>query len=127
MVRTKTRASDIEGIGLFADQAIPKGTVVWKYKPGFDLLMTEEEVAQLSEPAREQFHNYAFLDEKYEQYMLCGDDGRFFNHSVNPNCDDSVEDVTTAMRDIEPGEELTVDYRTFYADIQDHPEVAEVR
>jgi uncharacterized protein len=43
VVRTKTKASEIAGIGLFADQFIPKGTVVWKYQPDFDLLLSEED------------------------------------------------------------------------------------
>jgi SET domain-containing protein len=55
--------------------------------------------------------------------MLCGDDGRFFNHSENPNCDESVKDLTTAIKNIEIGEELTVDYRVFYGDINDHSEI----
>ena len=55
--------------------------------------------------------------------MLCGDDGRFFNHSSTPSCDDSADDITVAVRDIEIGEELTVDYTTFYGDMESHAEV----
>lgn len=122
-VKTKIRSSEIQGIGLFAEQLIPKGEIVWKFMPGFDLLLTKEEIQNLSPVARAQVRNYAFLDKKYQKYMLCGDDGRFFNHSTDPNCDDSDSDITIANKDIQQGEELTVDYTAFYGDIYDHPEV----
>ena len=38
MVKTKIGPSGIAGISLFADQIIPKGTVVWRYQECFDLL-----------------------------------------------------------------------------------------
>lgn len=125
VIKTKIAPSLIAGIGLFAEEFIPKGAPVWKYMQGFDLLLSKEQIEQLSPPAQEQFYNYAFVDKKYGKYMLCGDDGRFFNHSTIPNCDDSGEDITLAVRDIEVGEELTVDYRAFYGDIADHPEIKE--
>ena len=121
-VRTKLRQSKISGIGLFADQQILKGTVVWRFEPSLDILLSKEEVTKLSEPAQKQFYNYAFLDKTYKKYLLCGDDGRFFNHSEYPNCDDSLQDKTIALKDIDKGEELTVNYRTFYDDFEAHAE-----
>lgn len=54
-------------------------------------------------------------------YILCADNARFFNHSDNPNThvvedpeDEETADV--ASKDIQIGEELTVDYREFDAD-----------
>ncbi len=122
-VETKIAASNVQGIGLFANQAIPRGTVVWRFMPGFDLLMPKESIEKLSEPAKKQFYNYAYLDKAHGEYLLCSDDARFFNHSDQPNCDDGKEDVTIAMRDIQPGEELLVNYKDFYGDISDHTEI----
>lgn len=123
MVKTKIAPSKISGIGLFADQLIPKGTIVWQFNKDFDLLFSEEEINNLSEPAKEQFINYAYLDKKYSKYLLCSDDARFFNHSESYNCDERVDDITTAVRDIEKGEELTVNYKDFYGDIDNHKEI----
>ncbi len=123
MVKTKIAPSKIAGIGLFADQFIPKGTIVWKYQSGFDLLLSEEDVEKLSDPAKQQFYNYSYLDKKHGKYMLCSDDARFFNHSDNFNCDERENDITTAIRDIEKGEELTVNYKDFYGDIEKHSEI----
>jgi hypothetical protein len=123
LVKTKIGPSPIAGIGLFANEYIKKGTLVWQYHPDIDLLFSKEQIDTLSPVSKEQFYKYAFLDKKYNKYMLCGDDGRFFNHSDEPNCDDSKDDITIALRDILPGEELTVDYWSFYGDIDDHKEL----
>lgn len=122
-VKTKIAPSDINGIGLFAEEKILAGSVVWKFNPALDILLPKEEVEKLTEIEKEQFLKYAFFDKDHKKYMLCGDDGRFFNHSENPNCDESVKDLTTAIKNIEIGEELTVDYRVFYGDINDHSEI----
>ena len=58
------------------------------------------------------------------QYILCSDDARFFNHSDTPNTESREvagedEVITVAKRDIQPGEELTDDYRTFEAHLVD--------
>ena len=125
LVKTILGQSNISGIGLFTDESIKKGTVVWKYNTTFDHLFTKEEMNQLSDAAKEQLHKYAYFDEKYGKYLLCGDDARFFNHSDNPNCLDNIsdEDISVAGRDIEKGEELTCNYKTFYSNLSEHPEI----
>lgn len=123
MVKTQIGPSKISGIGLFADQFIPEGTVVWKFQEGFDLLLSKEQIDKLSKPAQIQFYNYSYLDKKYNKYMLCSDDARFFNHSENFNCDERIDDTTTATKNIEIGDELTVNYKDFYGDINNHSEI----
>ena len=117
LVKTKIGQSKINGIGLFADQFIAKGTLVQKFMPGFDLIIPESEIQKLSEPAREQFLKYAYKN-KDGQYILCFDDTRFLNHSDNPNLisNDPVEEIDIAAKDIQKGEELTVNYKEFDAD-----------
>ncbi|MDP2856153.1 MAG: SET domain-containing protein [bacterium] len=121
LVKTKIGPSKINGIGLFADQFIPKGTQVWKYQPGFDLKIDKSEPMYLSEPSKAQFLKYAYLNSKTNKYILCFDDARFFNHSDNPNCieaaySDDEETRDVAAKDIQAGEELTYNYKTFDAD-----------
>lgn len=120
LVETKIGPSNISGIGLFANQFISKGTPTWKFKPGFDLKIDKGELANLSEPAKEQVLNYAYLSPNTGKYILCFDDARFFNHSDNPNCvgasptDDGID---IAARDIQAGEELTCNYKEFDQDV----------
>ncbi len=117
LIKTKIGPSKIEGIGLFADEFIAKGTMVQKFQPGFDLVISENEISKLSEPAREQFLKYAYKN-KTGNYILCFDNTRFLNHSDNPNLisDDPDEEVDFAARDIQAGEELTVNYKDFDLD-----------
>ena len=120
MVRTRLGVSRIHGIGLFADQFIPKGTVTWRFTEGFDLRLPQSALDVLSPFAREQVLKYAYFDERLSLYELCSDDARFFNHADDPNTR-SVESPTgghidIATRDIAKGEELTCDYRTFDRD-----------
>src|SRR5215203_6934888 len=121
LVKTKLDVSRIHGIGLFAEQFIPKDTVVWKFHPLIDLIFTREQIEELAADAREQVKKYSYRDIHTGLYVLCGDDARFFNHTANPNCLDSYhshekEGITVACRNIAPGEELTCDYGLFDLD-----------
>ncbi len=119
LVKTKVGPSAIEGVGLFADEFILKGTRYWELVPGFDHILTDEELAALPQPAREYWKHYAYKSKDIGKWILCGDNTRFMNHSAkNPavtNYDEKKngERVAFAARDIQPGEELTVDYRDF--------------
>lgn len=115
-VPTYLAPSAIEGFGLFAACDIPAGTVVWEYTPGVDLTIRPSDVQSLPEALHRWFLRYAYLDESGD-YVLCGDGGKFMNHSFHPNCDDGSGPCTVAIRDIAEGEELTCDYRLFDRDI----------
>lgn len=112
-IKTKVGKSGIHGIGLFADQFIPKGTVTWEYDPRFDSSFTKEEVALMSEPARKQFLWYAYFDKELDKYVLCFDDQRFINHVEEGYNILSTTRQDVAARDIEPGEELYCNYNMF--------------
>lgn len=118
LVKTKIGPSPIAGIGLFADKFIPKGAYIWRFKKGFDIRVDTDYPARLPEPAKTYFSTYAYQNPETLKYILCADDARFFNHSDTPNtrCVEDPDDEDTAdiaARDINPGEELTVDYREF--------------
>jgi SET domain-containing protein len=122
LVKTRIAASSIEGIGLFADQFIPQGTVVWSWLDGFDIRLNAEKLERLPHQARETFLRYSYLSTRTGLYVLCFDNGRFVNHSEHPNLidassPDSEEGLDIALRDIAEGEELTSNYRDFDAEI----------
>ena len=118
LVKTTLAPSSIEGLGVFAAESIRAGTVVWKFVPGIDLLLSDERIARLPDIVTEVCERYAYRHGRLNNYVLCGDDARFVNHSDDPNTkgiyppgDDQGMDIAT--RDIEEGEEITCDYRTF--------------
>ena len=47
VVKTKIKNSPIHGIGLFAEEFIPKGTLVWKLNKKFDLIYTKKQFNSL--------------------------------------------------------------------------------
>lgn len=120
LVKTRLGASAIEGIGLFAVEPIPAGTVTWRFMPGFDQLFSKEQIANLPPIARETLENYTYLHPDSGLYVFCLDNARFMNHADTPNTSGvheagAIEGYDIATRDIAPGEELTCDYRAFDA------------
>jgi SET domain-containing protein len=113
MLKVKTRlgTSGIHGIGLFADQPIPAGAVVWCCD-GFDQV--------LPEAYRDEFLTHYGYRRRTGQWVLPADNGRFSNHSETPNTGPAdvagLVDAEIALRDIAEGEELTIDYRTICTD-----------
>jgi SET domain-containing protein len=124
LVDTKLDRSAIDGIGLFAVDFIPRGTVIWSMSEVIDRALTPAELNALSEPALKQVRKYSYFDADLGKYVFCGDDARFFNHSDEPNCVDVSDGpnggLTIAARDIYPGEELTCDYSLFDAEFQSY-------
>jgi len=122
LVKTKLGQSTISGIGLFADQFIPEGTIIWKFTEGVDLKLTDSHLAELDkEYPTEDLKKYMYRSKSSGLHILCGDDGRFINHSGQANTLDTSEDdegFTAASRDIQPGEEITSDYNGFDADFE---------
>lgn len=115
LIKAKREMSPIHGIGLFADQFIPKGTPTWEYVPWFDSSYTEENLKNMSEHARAQFLWYAFFDKETNKYVLCADDYRFINHTNDSSKINihSTPHQDVAARDIQIGEELLCDYNKF--------------
>lgn len=105
-----------------AAQFIPKATPVWTLVRWFDLILTKEQVESLPAPARERFHNYDYRDMDTGHYILCADEARFLNHSETPNIgwiassEYPEEGVDVALRDIQEGEEITINYKNYDAD-----------
>ena len=122
IVKTKIGQSHIEGIGLFADQFIPKGTVTWKFDPRFDLYFDSSEVQKMPDLQKDLIVHFAYLSKKSGKYVYSIDNTRFTNHSTNPNIaedeklsEGDAEICTVATRDIEIGEEMTIDYQAIDA------------
>ncbi len=47
LVKTQLKNSRIHGVGIFADEDIPKGTAIWRDYEGFDLEYSVEAVDKL--------------------------------------------------------------------------------
>ena len=111
--------SPIHGEGVFAQTALRPGTRVIEY---VGEKITTEESARRCE--RQNWCIFSLDDE----FDLDGDfewnPARRVNHSCAPNCEaECVEGRIwiTALRDIEPGEEITYNYGYDWEEYQEHP------
>ena len=112
LVSTYLAPSTHHGIGIFAQEFIPRGTVVWEFSPGFDQIFTPETLAHLTPRQRDTILFYCYISQEMGGVVLCCDHARHFNFAADPNCGggnnpDTVATTTVALRDILPGEELT--------------------
>jgi len=116
LVKTEIRKSSIHGLGLFAEEFIPEGKAVWKFTPGFDVVMDVSFAESLRSHVKEYLDHYGYLDKRLGKYILASDNARFINHSPDPNIfsDDSSDyyGIDTALRNIYPGDEITINYST---------------
>jgi len=105
-------------MGVFSSNFIPAGSLVWSFDGDIDWILSAEDMERFPPAYRDRLRSYCYLDES-GSYILCGDNARFMNHSEEPNCDDWTCPSTLAHRDIQPGEELTCDYRAFDLESRD--------
>lgn len=123
LVCTMVGPSAIEGLGLFAVQRIPAGTLVARWDERFAVRMSRDEFGMLPLVAREFVNRYGWVA-KDDHWRTSIDNSRFLNHSAAPNL---IVTVTAdcayqshARRDIAAGEELTEDYREFDPEFEDY-------
>lgn len=116
LVATYIAPSEIEGVGVFAAEPIPAGTVIWRFDARFDRLLPRSFVDEAPEHMADYLDRYAYpLIDDPDTLVLEIDNGRFMNHDAKqPNTDFSALDYGTAKYDIAVDEELTCDYGDFY-------------
>jgi SET domain-containing protein len=122
LVETELRPSQIHGLGVFLLQPVAKGQPVWRFDSRIDRVYAPEEIAGLPPHVQDYLRTYSTWSDAAGLYVLCGDNGRYFNHSVAPT---TVSNAICfgddrAVRDLAAGEELTSDYRTICDQVRRH-------
>jgi hypothetical protein len=112
MVKTYLDKSRLHGIGVFANQFIPKGTKVWEFTEGFDLIVSEDSFLKLTNIQKNAIMFYGYKEKKNKKIIFCIDNAHHFNFSENPNTasknDSGNDDISSyALYDIHIGDELT--------------------
>ena len=112
MVETELRQSEIHGTGVFLKKPVRKGELIWRFDSRIDRVYSEEEIASLPEGVQNFLRTYSTWHEATQLWILCGDNGRHFNHSDTPNTlslgAGFGDDV--AAEDLPAGIELTTNY-----------------
>ena|ERR1017187_3500000 len=123
LVETKLEFKEGKGICLIANDFIPKYNKWWQWDDVMDKFISRTAFNHLPSNNREYLIKYAVKDSN-GNYLLCGDDARFCNHSDNSNGNgvDNTQhgglyvNALYTTRDILIGEEITCDYRTMVFD-----------
>ena len=116
LIHTRVGQSAIHGTGVFADQSVAAGEVVWRYDPEFDRTFSDAEFATAAPSVQSFLQEYAYRAvDLGGSWVLSGDHARFLNHSDAPNTIESTLESIAAI-DIAAGVELTCNYGAFCLD-----------
>mmetsp|Transcript_64184 Transcript_64184/g.102202 ORF Transcript_64184/g.102202 Transcript_64184/m.102202 type:complete len:156 (+) Transcript_64184:156-623(+) len=121
----KKSGIDGAGMGLFADEFVPKGKIIWRLKDEYCTIYHSKQSLEkvLAKMSREEAINHLVhcfnLDPDTVVHET--DDGKYINHSPQYNMiqfsytfKDRDKLCLYATRDIKPGEELLENYHNTY-------------
>ncbi|MDB5441192.1 MAG: hypothetical protein JWM33_3619 [Caulobacteraceae bacterium] len=114
LVDTRVGPSAIHGLGVFLLEPVKAGQVIWRFDSRIDRIYGETELNSLPAHVQRFLRTYSTWHEPTGLYVLCGDNGRFFNHAAEPSTLSGGVSFGEdwAARDLAAGEELTSDYAT---------------
>jgi SET domain-containing protein len=116
LIRTRIKPSPIHGNGVFACEAAAPGTMVWRFEPLFDRIISDQELQSAPVAFREYIDMYAYRSTDLDgRLILSCDHAKFLNHSDDPNTRE-LPFGSIASRQINIGDEITCDYGAFCVD-----------
>jgi SET domain-containing protein len=123
----QARRSTIHGTGVYALQAIKKGTRIIEYLG--ERISHAEADRRYEVKGDDDGHTFLFIASTRTviDAGVAGNDARFINHHCDPNCETVIENSRVfieAVRNIKPGEELGYDYQLTWESTDDAQELA---
>ena len=103
--------SDHVGYGLFATQKIPKGSITFVQDP-LDIRISTDSPLLNDKRIRASVEKYSYINNESE-FVISWDIAKYMNHCCYANTLTTAWGFEIAVRDIEPGEEITDDYGLF--------------
>jgi len=117
LVPTYVAPSAIEGVGIFAEEPIPAGALIWRLEPNFDRLMSQEQIRAMSSLHQRFIERYGYpFPPEPSLTVVEFDNGRFMNHSDKPNTCFSDPQLGYCIGPVATHEELTCNYAEFEPD-----------
>jgi len=106
------RAAKGSGLGLFAEEDIPKGAFIIEY--------FGREISEKEEYTSKSLYLFEITKKKTIDGTIRENTARYINHSCRPNCEAEIKKgrvLIFAKRNIKKGEELAYDYgKEFFND-----------
>lgn len=121
-VKYKLKESGLHGVGLFSDQEIKAGDLVYTPNSLLDVDLTPEEFSTLSPSEQKEVAYYGYWNVHTNKWHVAFEAIRFLNHGAlgvaNVTQDEAM--VMRAKQDISIGEELLQDYAEIYSPDDTH-------
>ena len=115
-IKYRLKNSKIHGVGLFANENIKKGSLVYSTSPLLDVNISKDKFKSLDDKEKQEIRWWGFWDAPNNVWHVDFDVSKFINHSFNGNLtqDKNNKDAYLATsRNIKLGEELTQNYLEF--------------
>lgn len=115
-IKYKLNTSDKHGIGLFADEDLKSGQLVYTASPILDVNITKDQFDSLSTNEQEEIRWWGFFDESSEHWHVDFDVSKFVNHAKDGTLTQDTNHADAYLittRDVNKGEELTQNYLEF--------------
>lgn len=115
LIPTKLKESKIHGIGIHVEHFVPKDTELWRFTAEFDTRFTPEQILAFPDIVQAYLYKYTWKGKVSKLHCFTSDATRYLNHSTTPNIrieyrvgEDEL--IMVANTNIQPGEELLVNY-----------------
>ncbi|MGF1533688.1 MAG: SET domain-containing protein [Bernardetiaceae bacterium] len=103
--------NDAIGYGVFATALIPKGTITY-VKDALEVCVAPEEYLQHAPEMQQMIDKYSYIDPNGNR-IVSWDFAKYVNHCCQCNTISTGYGFEIAIRDIQPGEQLTDEYGIF--------------
>ncbi len=114
MIHPHTRIQFISeemGYGVFTTQFLPKGTITY-VKDSLEMEITPEAYGTYEPEMQQVIEKYSYIDERGVR-IVSWDFAKYVNHCCNCNTMSTGYGFEIAIRDIQPGEQITDEYGIF--------------
>ena len=115
-IRYALKESPLHGVGLYADEDVKVGQVIYTASPTLDLNITEEQFKSLSDAEKREVRWWGFWEAPSKRWHVDFDVTKFVNHEIPGSVTQDTthsEAYLVAARDIRAGEEMTQNYLEF--------------
>lgn len=115
-IQYKLDRSSKHGIGLFADEDLEVGQLVYTASPVLDVNITTEQFDSLTNKEQDEIRWWGFFDEPSQRWHVDFDVSKFINHAKEGTLTQDKNHTDAYLittRDIKQGEELTQNYLEF--------------
>ena len=115
LIDTYLDKSKIQGVGVFAKENVKKGQKIKEVRPEFEIEFNQDNLPRMPLSLAKFIDTHSYEKELGSKILVMGiDNEKYLNHSIDP----SVDDDGIALKDINIGDEITINYNDFDGSVE---------